>query len=93
MLRLTLTPAQRTELMRLRDTAAAPYLRERAAALLKIAEGHSASAVARTGLLRRRKYHTVVAWLKRYQAAGIAGLQIRPGRGRKPAFSPSAPQR
>jgi transposase len=45
--------------------------------------------VARTGLLRPRQPDTVYAWLDRYRAEGIAGLTIRPGRGRKPAFSPS----
>lgn len=89
MLQLELTAEQRAELERLRDTSPRPYLRERAAALLKSADGASPTAVARSGLLRRRKYHTVVAWLRRYQADGLVGLVIRPGRGRKPAFSPS----
>lgn len=90
--RLTLTPAQQRELVQLRDHAPQPYLRERAAALLKVAAGQPPAAVARQGLLRRRKPDTVYAWLNRYQAAGLAGLVIRPGRGRKPAFSPSVSQ-
>lgn len=89
--RLVLTPAQRQELLALRDTGAKPHLRERAAALLKIADGWSAAAVARAGLLRPRKPATVYRWLRRYRAEGIAGLADRPGRGRKPAFSPLAP--
>jgi transposase len=89
--RLVLTPAQRHDLVVLRDTAPKAYLRERAAALLKIADGMSAAAVARAGLLRRRKPATVYRWLQRYRAAGIAGLHDRPGRGRKPAFFPLAP--
>ncbi len=93
MLRLDLTPDQQTELVRLRDTAPAPYLRERAGALLKIADGSSASAVARAGLLRQRASPTVRTWMHRYQAEGVAGLKIRPGRGRKPAFPPSARHR
>lgn len=88
MLHLELSPDEEGALVRLRDTAPRPYLRERAAALLKVAAGTSASAVARSGLLRPRKPETVAAWVKRYQAAGLAGLVIRPGRGRKPAFSP-----
>ena len=88
--RLVLTPEQRQELVVLRDTAPKPYLRERAAALLKIADGRSAAAVARAGLLRPRKPATVWRWLVRYQAEGLAGLHDRPGRGRKPAFSPLA---
>lgn len=93
MLRLALQPADEAALVRLRDTAPQPYLRERAAALLKVAAGASASAVARHGLLRRRKPQTVAAWVKRYQAEGLPGLTVRPGRGRKPAFSPSVPHR
>lgn len=76
-------------LERLRDTAPKPYLRERAAAILKLAEGFSAPEVARTGLLRHRRRDTVYSWLRRYQVEGVAGLTLRAGRGRKPAFSPS----
>lgn len=93
MVTLDLTATERRDLEVMRDTDPLPYRRERAAALLKIADGQSPTAVARTGLLRRRQYHTVVGWLKRYQAEGLAGLSIRPGRGRKPAFSPSLPDR
>jgi len=85
---LTLNPDQRYELERLRDSAAQPYLRERAAALLKIAEGTPAAVVARQGLLRVRKADTVYAWFNRYLAEGCSGLTIRQGRGRKAAFSP-----
>lgn len=84
-----LTPEQRQELLRLRDTGPKAYLRERAAALLKVADGMAAAAVARRGLLRRRQPDTVYLWLDRFQADGLPGLFIRPGRGRKPAFSPS----
>ena len=90
--RLTLTSAQRQDLIALRDTAAKPYQRERAAALLKIADGLAAAQVARTGLLRPRKPTTIWRWLRRYQEEGVAGLDDRPGRGRKPAFSPLAPR-
>lgn len=89
--RLVLTPTQRTELTHLRDTAPKAYLRERAAALLKIADGMPAAAVARTGLLRPRQPDTVYRWFHRYQEDGVAGLADRSGRGRKPAFSPSPP--
>lgn len=88
---LALSPEQRAELVRLRDTAPKPYLRERAAALLKVADGARPAHIARTGLLRRRKERTVYAWLNRYEQEGVAGLHLRPGRGRKPAFSPGAP--
>jgi transposase len=88
-----LTPDERADLTALRDAAAAPYLRERAAALLKIADGALAAHVARSGLLRPRQPDTVYDWLRRYRAEGVDGLRIRPGRGRKPAFSPCARHR
>jgi hypothetical protein len=84
-----LTTAERAELTRLRDTAPQAYLRERAAALLKVADGMPAARVARQGLLRPRKPDTLYAWIDRFIDAGTAGLRIRSGRGRKPAFSPS----
>lgn len=89
--RLDLTPHERAALAHVRDSAPVPYLRERAAALLKIADGAIAAQVAREGLLRPRQPDTLYAWLRRYRAEGLAGLTIRPGRGRKPAFSPCAP--
>ena len=90
---LNLLPAERRALVHLRDHAPQPYLRERAAALLKIADGMLVTVDAREGLLRPRDPDTVYAWLNRYQRCGLAGLQLRPGRGRKPAFSPSLPDR
>lgn len=92
-LSLLLTVEQRAELEEMRDHAPQPYLRERAAALLKVANGQSASQVARQGLLRQRHRVTVSDWVHRYQAEGLAGLRVRAGRGRKPCFSPSAPNR
>jgi transposase len=91
--KLVLTAEARVELERMRDHASKPYLRERAAALLKIAGGEPLSVVARRGLLRKRTPETVRNWVERYEAEGIAGLDVQPGRGRKPAFSPSAPDR
>ena len=89
--RLVLSPQQEGELRQLRDQAPQPYLRERAGAVLRIASGQSATRVARVQGLRERRPETVGAWLTRYLAAGVAGLSIRPGRGRKPAFFPYAP--
>jgi transposase len=64
-------------------------MREKAAALLKVAGGRPGSRVARWGLLKPRKPETVSRWVRQYRSEGIAGLRVRPGRGRKPAFSPS----
>ena len=83
-----LSETERQNLVHLRNHARQPYLRERSAALLKIADGMPAALVARQGLLRPRDPDTVYAWLDRYQAAGWEGLKVYPGRGRKPAFSP-----
>ena len=55
---IVLRTEQRHELLELRDHAPQAYVREKAAAILKVAEGQ-------------------------------AGLLVRRGRGRKPAFSPS----
>ncbi|MEP7358370.1 MAG: IS630 family transposase, partial [Anaerolineales bacterium] len=90
-LKLELSAAQTHELEQLRDQSDKPYLRERAAALLKLAAGQSGLAIARQGLLRTRWPDTVYEWVKRYRAGGAAGLRIHPGRGRKPAFPPQQP--
>ncbi len=87
-LRLELTPDQRHTLEEMRDHHPRPYLRERAAALIKVADGASGREVARFGLLRPHEPDTLYVWLHRYQDEGIAGLFVRQGRGRKPAFSP-----
>jgi len=89
---LALTETEEQELIRLRDHAPKPYLRERAAALLKVADGQSAASVARHGLLRSRKPDTIYSWLDRFLIDGIDGLAIQSGRGRKPAFSPLRPR-
>lgn len=87
-LTLELTPEQSDELEDVRDHHEKAYLRERAAAILKIAHGYSARWVALKGLLRRRQPETVYTWVHRYEQEGFDGLFIREGRGRKPAFSP-----
>lgn len=90
---VTLSAAQRGELLRLRDRHALPYVRERCAAILKVAAGEPVRRVALSGLLRPRREETVGAWIDRYLAEGPAGLAVRQGRGRKPAFSPLRPDR
>src|SRR5215470_18071354 len=90
-LMLKLSAQQRQELEQLRDHAHKPHLREKAAALLKIADGQSGLQVGLHGLLRRRDADTIYRWVKRYQAEGVAGLAVRGGRGRKAAFSPTLP--
>ena len=86
--RLELDRVARQTLEEMRDHHPKPYLRERAAALLKIAAGASVNWVARYGLHKPRHRDRVTEWLNRYERLGVDGLFIRPGRGRKPAFPP-----
>ena len=78
---LALSDGQRAELLYHRDRDPKPYVRERCAALLKVADGLSAHAVARKGLLRPRDPDTLYAWLDHYQQAGLAGLLAHPQGG------------
>jgi hypothetical protein len=85
---IELTEARRAELEDVRNHHPKPYMRERAAAILKIADGVSGRETARHRLLRPHWPDTIYEWVRRYRAEGIAGLKVRPGRGRKPAFFP-----
>ena len=82
---------ERSELEKIRDHHAKPYVRERAAALLKIADGMSGREVALHGLLKERCPDSIYDWVKDYRSSGVKGLVVKPGRGRKPAFPPSVP--
>lgn len=72
--RLDLTETQRQELLATRDHDPRPSVRERCAALLKVAAGQAPYAVARQGLLKPRDPDTLYNWLARYQRDGLAGL-------------------
>ena len=89
-LTLTLTEAEIITLREARDHHPRPYVRERAAGLLKVAAGGSARHVALHGLLRPRHARTVSRWIQRFREDGYCGLLVAEGRGRKPAFSPTA---
>lgn len=70
------------------------YVREQASALCKIADGVPAARVASAAYgLTKRRPDTLYAWMDRVEAEGVAGLLVKPGRGRKPAFSPCAAER
>ena len=85
---LELTPEERTQLEQTRDRDPRAYLRERAAALLKIADGQAPYAVARHALLKPRHPETVYTWLNDYQKTRT--LRVRPAcRG---PFSPHRPR-
>lgn len=90
---LVLSEEQRNELTRTRDHHPVAYLRVKAAALLKVAQGEAISQVARHGLLKPVDRHALKEWIMRYQQEGLTGLQVQTGRGRKPVFSPSLRRR
>ncbi len=83
---LCLTTEERRELEHIRDRHKKPYMRERASALLQIADGRSALSVARDGVLKNRDPDTVYDWVHRYQLSGCDGLVQRARRSR--SFSP-----
>jgi hypothetical protein len=87
-LTINLTPTRRHELEYARDHHEKPYVRGRASAMLKIADGMPARRVALRGLLKPRDSDSIYSWVHRCEAEGSARLLIKPGRGRKPAFSP-----
>jgi Winged helix-turn helix len=73
---ITLSEDQRQQLLHYRDHDPRPDIRERCAALLKIADGQAAYTVARVGLLRPRDPDTLYHWLAYFEADGIAGLLV-----------------
>lgn len=78
---LDLTAFQHQTLVDHRDHHPKPYVRERCAALLKIAEGQSPHAVARSGLLKPRDPDTVYGWLDWYERYGIHSVAWFPQGG------------
>jgi hypothetical protein len=92
-LQVNLSEKQREELIDVRDRHEKPYMREKAAAVLKVAgppgeKGQSARQVARSGLLRKRSPKAVRGWVHTHKEEGIEGFVVEEGRGQKPAFSP-----
>lgn len=83
---LTLTDDERAQLVEHRDHDPNPQVRERCAAIVKIANGQSAHAVARQGLLKPRDPDTVYGWLDRYEKQGLEGLLSRLHGGQRRRF-------
>lgn len=71
---LRLKTREQRELEHYRDHDARPYVRERCSALLRIAAGETAHAVARHGVLKPRDPDTLYGWLHVYEEDGVAGL-------------------
>ena len=84
---LILTEGEKQELIEHRDHHQRPDVREKAAALLKIAEGVSAHWVATCGLLKRRKPDTIYNWLNIFSDEGFDGLIKRQHGGVRRQFS------
>ncbi len=85
-LRVVLTSEERDQLQKsLRCPSTSLGLARRCRAILEIAEGTPFVIVARlVGLTEKH----VRKWVQRFLQSRVAGLHDRPGRGRKPVFSP-----
>ena len=83
-----LTAEQRRELLHMRDHDPLPYMRTKAAAIVKVADGWPICRVAAIGLNKPYHEDTVRSWINRYEQEGLEGLRVKRGRGRKPVFSP-----
>jgi hypothetical protein len=85
-LRVVLTQEEHDQLRKhLRCLSTSLGLARRCRAILEVAEGTPLVAVARlVGLTEKH----VRKWVQRFLQSGLAGLHDRPGRGRKPVFSP-----
>ena len=83
---VVLTVEQRAELETMvRSRLIAAGLQRRCEAVLAIADGLKfTQAMERVGFSDKH----LRKWCRRYLAEGVKGLQDRPGRGRKPGFSP-----
>lgn len=87
-IRIELAPARQKQLESwLRSTTLHAGLVRRARIILLLAQGESISQISRTVGIRRR---FVYKWANRFLDQGIEGLHEKPGRGRKPCFSPGA---
>lgn len=74
---LKLTKPEREKLSWHRTYDKRAYVRERCAALLKIASGRSAHWVAHHGLVKARAPDTLYNWLDIYEEEGLKGLVAR----------------
>jgi transposase len=85
-LRVLLTTEERTQLEQLlRCTTTSLGLARRCRAILEVADGVPLVSVAR--LVDLTEKH-VRKWVQRFLQDRLGGLRDRPGRGRKPVFSP-----
>jgi transposase len=81
---ITLEESARQELDIIYHTHAKSYVRQRAQCLLLSSRGYRIPILADIFSTRT---HTVRSWFDRWESDGIQGLEIRSGRGLKPAIS------
>ncbi len=84
---IILPEEQGQALLHCRDHHRLPYLRTKAAAILKVADGKPLKEVAQHGLGKPFSQDTLSDWIDQYEAEGLDGLRVHPGRGRKPAYA------
>ena len=82
---IELSSAERAELEQAYRSGTSHALRQRCQLVLLKSEGRTSEQV---GQLVKMNPITVNNWLTRYQTEGLAGLETKPGRGRKPVFEP-----
>ena len=87
---MSLTAPQREELERFGRCGEPAYLRRKAWVLLNLDRGERVADVATQFRVSREALYQ---WQRRFRAQGIAGLRIRPGRGRKPQADPQQIER
>jgi DNA-binding CsgD family transcriptional regulator len=83
---VALAEEEQNELRRwVRTTSMPSGLARRARAILLVSEGKN---IAETGRIVGMGRRIVRSWVSRFIAKRIEGLKDKPGRGRKPSFSP-----
>lgn len=88
--RLELSEEERKALERWVKNPPQPYLRERARAILRVANYEPLYQIAVSLRLRIHR-NAISEWVQRYEKERLEGLRIKTGRGRKAAFSPTQP--
>lgn len=81
---IELTDTEREQLEAVRRRDKRPYMREKAAAVLKVADGETALHVALHGLTRTRDPETIYGWLKEFREY----REVRPQPPRRGGFPP-----
>ena len=85
-MKVALGVGQRTELQTAAKTDGTPSVRVKALAILNLADGRTATDVA---AIFRTSRQSLAEWLRAYQREGIAGLRVKPGRGRRRRADPA----